>query len=74
MAFHLAQFNTSAAFPTARALVSGAFVSGFVGSGLLFFLLRAVINGLGGSEAAYRRAPPFTSPSTASRDCARRVG
>eukprot|EP00208_Stichococcus_sp_RCC1054_P008273 CAMPEP_0206150424 /NCGR_PEP_ID=MMETSP1473-20131121/38293_1 /ASSEMBLY_ACC=CAM_ASM_001109 /TAXON_ID=1461547 /ORGANISM="Stichococcus sp, Strain RCC1054" /LENGTH=640 /DNA_ID=CAMNT_0053547925 /DNA_START=77 /DNA_END=1999 /DNA_ORIENTATION=+ len=54
VAFHMAQFNTSGAFPMARALVTGAYVSGFVGSALLFFLLRAVINGLGGSHAVYR--------------------
>ena len=54
VAFHLAQFNLSSAFPHARGLVASAFVAGFVGSGLAFFVLRAVINALGGSYAAYR--------------------
>lgn len=56
MAYHLAQFNAASLFPRHRGLISGAFVAGFVGSGLSFFLLRAIVNGLGGSYAAYRRA------------------
>ncbi len=54
MMYHLAQFQTSSLFPRTRGLVSGAFVAGFVGSGVSFFVLRAVINALGGSHAAYR--------------------
>lgn len=54
--YHLAQFQTSSLFPTARGLVSGAFVAGFVGSGLAFFVLRTIVNALGGSHAAYRSA------------------
>ena len=54
VAYHLAQFNTASLFPRHRGLISGAFVAGFVGSGLSFFLLRAIINALGGSYAAYR--------------------
>ncbi len=63
VAFHLAQFNTSSAFPRARGLVSGAFVAGFVGSGLAFFVLRAIINILGGSAEAYRPAASFLCSS-----------
>jgi hypothetical protein len=54
VAYHLAQFNTASLFPRHRGLISGAFVAGFVGSGLSFFVLRAIINALGGSYAAYR--------------------
>lgn len=54
IAFHLSQMHTSALFPKARGLVSGTFVAGFSGSGLMFFILRAVVNGLSGSQSVYR--------------------
>ena len=41
LAFHLAQFHAASLFPRSRGLGSGAFVGGFGGSGIIFFLLKA---------------------------------
>ena len=44
--FHLGQFHIGSLFPRARGVVSGCAVGGFVGSGIIFLLLkvRAVAN------------------------------
>jgi len=40
IAFHLGQFHIGSLFPRARGVVSGTAVGGFVGSGIIFLLLK----------------------------------
>ena len=44
IAFHLGQFHIGSLFPRARGVVSGTAVGGFVGSGIIFLLLKACLS------------------------------
>jgi hypothetical protein len=54
LTYHMAQFNTAVLFPERRGLVSSLYVGGFIASGVVWEIVRAIFDALGGSHTTFR--------------------